>query len=131
MFADTSGILLHFEGTHNHTVNAYGSDLSQDLLFITASDAYISNTISNSELGFQRLINLFYHESVQHGTGLNGHSPYNPNQGGGVGVQENMNSGAYELKEQEIDGLFTRYHFEPGHIRHFQGYETFPQDHLD
>jgi hypothetical protein len=126
MLADSAGILLHFEGTHNHTENAYEMDASQDLLYITATDAYIHNAIGNDNI--QRLINLFYHEAIHHGTGLLVHSPYNH---GNPGNQENMSSALYPIQEHELDGLFTRYHFEPSHIRNFQGYETFHQDQLE
>ena len=125
LHANNSGIMLHFEGTHNYDEIDTESNWSEDLFYIRNTDAFISTGIYDTELGHRLLRRLFYHEAIQHGNGLVGHSPYNPHQGGGEDVQENMNSGAHDLKEHEIDGLFTRMHYEPSHIRHFQGYEQF------
>lgn len=129
LFADNNGILLHFDGSSNHTTKEFESDASQDLFYILNADAFINEDISPTEPGIQGLTRLFNHEALQHGLGLIVHTPYNPNQGGGEDVQENMISGAIgSIKSQELDGMFFRLNYMPSHIRQFQNYETFHEE---
>jgi hypothetical protein len=128
LYVNDNGIMLHFIGTHNYTEINTETDASQDLLYIRNTDAYVAYNAANNETGVNGIRRLFVHEAIQHGTGLIGHTPYNLEH---PENQENMSAGAYELKEHEIDGLFTRYNYKPSHIRNFQGYEHFHELHLD